>query len=145
MVYLNPLFTQRIKICFLKTNASYITATEWHSNTSPRFKYDSSNHSAAVVATKTMFTLFSVLSIFLNECGGTSPFDATMMQTSITTSSLHGDSSLARRYVKNVDELWVLFTLAMCPFGVNSTTWKWKLSQWYLEAIKNSFCEINPL
>ena len=60
----------------------------------------------------------------MKECGGVSPFDAMMTQMSMTTSSLQGDMSAARRYVTNVLELVVLFTLAMCPLGVNSTIWK---------------------
>ena len=46
--------------------------------------------------------------------------DPMTTHTSITTSSLHGDMSVARRYVRYVSELVVLFTLAVWPFGVNS-------------------------
>ena len=58
-------------------------------------------------------TLFSVLSILLNEWGGSSPLEATMTQTSITTSSLQGLMSVALLYVKKVEEFVVLFTLAL--------------------------------
>ena len=54
--------------------------------------------------------------------GGSSPLLAMMTAMSITTSSLHGDSSVARLYVRKVDELVVLLMLAMWPCGVNSTT-----------------------
>jgi hypothetical protein len=45
-----------------------------------------------------------------------------MTHTSMTTISLHGDMSVARRYVKKILELVALFTLAECPAEVNSTT-----------------------
>jgi hypothetical protein len=45
-----------------------------------------------------------------------------MTHTSMTTISLHGDMSVARRYVKKMLELVALFTLAECPAEVNSTT-----------------------
>ena len=66
----------------------------------------------------------------MKECGGVSPFDAMMTQMSMTTSSLQGDMSAARRYVKNVLELVVLFTLAMWPLGVNSTICKKERHIW---------------
>ena len=58
----------------------------------------------------------------MNECGGASPLDPMTTHTSITTSSLQGDMSVARRYVRYVSELVVLFTMAVWPFGVNSRT-----------------------